>query len=328
MRHRDFLQNKARFKTIVKIESAQVLSQIHLVYKLNYLKDTAIARFIDDSVLQNINSLVYMNSTDIVNYIFQNKAILQDLLGKMRGDHKHEAVEFLMEVCQMSKNIQMGARFSFIESMGNLVEVLTECLNLFAPDIASLKLEAFQDQAGLTEHFTQTYPSEQAAIEDFISVHDKFDIRKLDLLKINAIEILMSITQQTQFGTANASLRHFVLCEDQKAKGYPFIKRLTSHMLFAYEQGIKVQVFEFFKQLLDNEQTDKKVEFNDLFYKECLTQFLSFLTSAENISPEVSSSAELPVQNAVDSRAAHIEAYNKSLDYSRFLVVQLLTKCA
>jgi len=160
-------------------------------------------------------------------------------------------------------------------------------------------------------------------------VHDKFDIRKLDLLKINAIEILMSITQQTQFGTANASLRTFVLCEDQKAKGYPFIKRLTSHMLFAFEQGIKVQVFEFFKQLLDNEQTEKKVEFNDLFYKESLSQFLSFLTSAEDLSPEVSSSLELPVRDAaVDSQAAKIEAYNRSLDYSRFLVVQLLTKCA
>ena len=70
MRHRDFLQSKAKYKTLVKIESPQVLGQIHLVYRLNYLKDTAIARFIDDSVLQNINSLVYMNSTDIVNYIF------------------------------------------------------------------------------------------------------------------------------------------------------------------------------------------------------------------------------------------------------------------
>jgi hypothetical protein len=33
--------------------------------------------------------------------------------------------------------------------------------------------------------------------------HDKYDIRKLDLLKINAIEILMNITQFA----ASASLR-------------------------------------------------------------------------------------------------------------------------
>ena len=34
-------------------------------------------------------------------------------------------------------------------------------------------------------------------ILDFLKPHDKFDIKKLDLLKINAIEILMNISQFT-----------------------------------------------------------------------------------------------------------------------------------
>lgn len=62
LNHRDFLLNKVKFKKIVKIESEEINNTIHLVYRLHYLKDTAIARFIEDSVLQNINSLVYMNS--------------------------------------------------------------------------------------------------------------------------------------------------------------------------------------------------------------------------------------------------------------------------
>ena len=76
MTHRDFLIDKVRFKTIVKINSEQILDSIHLVYRLNYLKDTAIARFVDDSVLSNINSLIYGHSSDIANHIFQNKEIL------------------------------------------------------------------------------------------------------------------------------------------------------------------------------------------------------------------------------------------------------------
>lgn len=47
---------------------------------------------------------------------------------------------------------------------------------------------------------------------------------------------------------------------------------------------MKIQVFEFFKVLLDNEQTDKKAEFNDLFYKEVLSVFLNFLASVEDFS--------------------------------------------
>jgi hypothetical protein len=119
----------------------------------------------------------------------------------------------------------------------------------------------------------------RATIEDFLKPHDKYDIRKLDLMKINAIEILMSISQFAP----SASLRTFVLCEDQRQKGYPFIKRLTSHLLFSFEQGIKVQIFEFFKVLLDNDQTEKKVEFNDIFYKEVLSAFINFLTTIEDL---------------------------------------------
>jgi hypothetical protein len=57
-------------------------------------------------------------------------------------------------------------------------------------------------------------------------------------------------------------------------------------MLYSFEQGIKIQVFEFFKVLLDNEQTEKKVEFNDLFYKEVLSLFLSFLATTEDITDD------------------------------------------
>lgn len=37
---------------------------------------------------------------------------------------------------------------------------------------------------------------------------------------------------------------------------------------------------------MDNEQTEKKVEFNDLFYKEVLSLFLSFLATTEDITTE------------------------------------------
>ena len=54
---------------------------------------------------------------------------------------KHDAVEFFMEVCQMSKNMQMGARYSFFETMNsfNLIEILAETFNIYYPDITTLK---------------------------------------------------------------------------------------------------------------------------------------------------------------------------------------------
>ena len=40
----------------------------------------------------------------------------------------------------------------------------------------------------------ESHDTIKSTIEDFLKVHDKYDIKKLDLLKINAIEILMNLT--------------------------------------------------------------------------------------------------------------------------------------
>ena len=88
-------------------------------------------------MLANVNSLIYLKSQEIVNHIFYNKDILVELLTKMRshGDMsaKHDAIEFFMEVCQLSKNIQLGARFSYFETMNsfNLIEILAETFNIY-----------------------------------------------------------------------------------------------------------------------------------------------------------------------------------------------------
>jgi hypothetical protein len=178
-------------------------------------------------------------------------------LGKMRAEDsmnvKHDAVEFFMEVCQMSKNMQMGARYSLYESINqpSLIEILAETYNIYYPDLKTLKFEAFDEGDNLVDYLVHTHKSEakskaaedhvlRAAIEDFLSTHDRFDIKKLDLLKINAIEILINITQQQSLGTTNASIRAFTLCEDQRQKGYPFIKRLAAHLMYSHEQGIKI----------------------------------------------------------------------------------------
>ena len=150
-----------------------------------------------------------MKSGDIVNHIFFNKDILIELLSKMRSHEmktKHDAIEFFMEVCQLSKNLQLGARFSIFETMNsnNLIEILAETFNIYQPDALTLKAEAFGDKDELVEQimkktqegfkFQESTDKVKANIEDFLRIHDKFDIKKIDLLKINSIEILMNLT--------------------------------------------------------------------------------------------------------------------------------------
>ena len=64
----------------MNITDENILDSIHLAYRLTYLKDTVLARSIDDSVLANIKQLIYSKSQDIINHIFYNKEILVELL--------------------------------------------------------------------------------------------------------------------------------------------------------------------------------------------------------------------------------------------------------
>ena len=83
-----------------------------------------------------------------MNHIFHTREILQELLAKMKSNDdvkaKHDAVEFFMEVCQLSKNTQIIiARFGYLDSSDaqKIIEVLAETFNICQPDKEILRLE-------------------------------------------------------------------------------------------------------------------------------------------------------------------------------------------
>lgn len=110
-----------------------------------------------------------------------------------------------------------------------------------------------------------------------------------------------------------------MLSEEQKRSEKPFIRQLAQHMMLSYEQGIKIQVSEFFKVLIDNEQTEKKVEFHDLFYQKVLMLFTDFLNLDNDI---------VPGENDFGLNYAQVNQYNQALEYSRSLILQIIIKCA
>jgi len=59
-----------KFREAVRISDAGVQNQIHLSYRLQYLKDTAMARFIDDPTSHMINQSIAQYQNTILEYIF------------------------------------------------------------------------------------------------------------------------------------------------------------------------------------------------------------------------------------------------------------------
>lgn len=70
---RDFLETKVKFKEVVSINDSHIVGCIHLSYKLAFLKDTAMARFIDDTTSHTIMQLITSLHQQILEHIFSDE---------------------------------------------------------------------------------------------------------------------------------------------------------------------------------------------------------------------------------------------------------------
>ena len=196
MTFRRFLKEKLKFVNVVTINDEKILESIHLNYRLSFLKDTVIATIIDDSLSANITQIICMNNLDIVNHFFSHKELISELFERLREDdmaRKSNAIHFLLEICQMSKNLHLQTRHQFMDALNNdaLFELLAECLALPYESLSNEE-ELDVQVEGVANH-TQNHVAEKAEQQ---LEHRK----KVDLLKINAAEVLMNCLLIVQNG--------------------------------------------------------------------------------------------------------------------------------
>lgn len=115
--HRHWLDTEGRYKEVVPIEDEITRRKIHQTYRLQYLKDVVLARILDDPTFSVLNSLIFFNQVEIVQYLQSNAAFLGELFGifswpQPDAKKKKEAVLFIQQCCAIAKNIQPPARAS------------------------------------------------------------------------------------------------------------------------------------------------------------------------------------------------------------------------
>ena len=72
------------------------------------MRDIAIARFIEESTIKNMNIIIHYNNSDIIQYITRHKNILNSLFEMINSDNiesKSEGMAFLMELNQLCKEL-------------------------------------------------------------------------------------------------------------------------------------------------------------------------------------------------------------------------------
>ena len=115
--HRQYLQDKSRFKEVVPIEDPAIAKKIHATWRLQYLKDVVLARILDDPTFSVLNSLIFYNQVEIVHFVQSNGDFLKELFSLIDGAEttaakRKDAVYFLQQCCAIAKNLQANARQS------------------------------------------------------------------------------------------------------------------------------------------------------------------------------------------------------------------------
>ena len=179
IRHRKFICEESKFKNIFNIDDSSIIDKIKMNFRLTYLKDVAIARFIEETTIKNLNIIIHYNNSDILQYFTTHKTIFKSLFEMINSeklDVKYEGMAFMMELNNISKDL-MQTKIYFYETLCemNLLEVIE---NLFIFLSLNRKIKY-----GKHKHL----PENNFNSED-ISEEDK---RKREILEINSIEILI-----------------------------------------------------------------------------------------------------------------------------------------
>ncbi|OQO10954.1 hypothetical protein B0A48_05209 [Cryoendolithus antarcticus] len=113
--HRQYLSDPTKFKQVVEIKDEDVRRRIHCTYRLTYLKDVVLARILDDPTFSVLNSLIFYNQVDIINFLIRTEEFLGELFSifnpaEPSQRRKKEAVLFIKDCCSVSKTIQAQSR--------------------------------------------------------------------------------------------------------------------------------------------------------------------------------------------------------------------------
>ncbi|KAI0711050.1 component of IIS longevity pathway SMK-1-domain-containing protein [Cerioporus squamosus] len=84
--YRDFLRETAHFHQPIPIRDDTIQRKIHHTYRLQFLKDVVLARAIDDSTFNVLNSCIIFNQIDIITHIQNDPMFLREIAGMFMDD--------------------------------------------------------------------------------------------------------------------------------------------------------------------------------------------------------------------------------------------------
>lgn len=124
-RHREWLRDRAHLREPVPIADPGVRAKIHDTYRLGYVRDVVMPRFLDDAVLATLRSLALFNSVEVLMALAADAHAFPALFDKLRGAKPGggdwaDGVGFLQELASLAKHLQASQRTTLFGKLADL----------------------------------------------------------------------------------------------------------------------------------------------------------------------------------------------------------------
>ena len=245
--HRKYFKNIVKFKNPLNIKNPEIIKKINQNLRLTYLRDTALSRLIEDNAVKTINSILQYNHNDIIQFFLNNSIYLEMLLDQLKSEDlniKKEACLFLSEIIECSKDV-IQTRSTFSEY-------------LFEQGILNIIGKIIEDNLLNNK------------------VDNNLEIKeKKEFIKITAVEIFIDVL---------TSIPIVILDYLKQENDHNFLKQLTNIMLYSDNFGIKYEICQIYKTLIETQLKEKSSDRMDLFSEpfQIMLKYLNYPISPLN----------------------------------------------
>eukprot|EP00210_Caulerpa_lentillifera_P008601 g8205.t1 len=137
VKHRQFLKEQVIFKEVVPINDAEIVRQIHQIYRMQYVKDVVLPRLLDEPVFNCLSHIIMMSQTDVVASLSTQPCFFEELFCLIQdkptnSEEWRDLVGFLQDYCLLLRQLQPIQQQGILMKLHKLglFSILTEVLKM------------------------------------------------------------------------------------------------------------------------------------------------------------------------------------------------------
>jgi protein phosphatase-4 regulatory subunit 3 len=122
--YRDHFNSKSKFKQIVAFNNPDIIRKIINTYRVQFLKDVALARILDENSFSSLSSIAFFNQSEIVAYIQKDQSFQIQIFAilseeNLSAQKRKDVIMFLHELSVTVKGLHVQSKVEFFRSLAS-----------------------------------------------------------------------------------------------------------------------------------------------------------------------------------------------------------------